>query len=416
MRASDFILKISLNTLVSRTFCLYLPVIKKIHMTGKKLVTLSQNIFKDCAENAINKQPIRKEVYLAEIELLSKDKIGYKGSEIAMSKEAFSDLLKILNIPQAFINRFSEMMAEKPQARQQFINTVKNVMSNRGSGSSSVSLVLSKESKQIIAIHKNVRNLISNAGMLDVVSKVVNDNNLSVVDFSVSNNGEVVINTVDQKSEWGIDGLKDEVFTGGVSFVNNPKNGFIISPYVNRLVCANGMVTRGFGEQFKLTSVSGNEMQKFFSDLANLAKTGYRPEKFVERVEEAHELKASLAEMYKVKAAIKNAVPDITKEELENWVPLIYTENAYKRIGIEPHLLRQAQLKNARTDTSVWDLINGLTHFATHNNGFNNISEYERRRLQMEAGRLLTDDHDMANFVRCPFMTNGEYVQAKNAY
>ena len=303
------------------------------------------------------------------------------------------------------------MMVEKPEAKRQFINTIKNIMSTKGSGSSTVTLVLSKKDRKIVAVHKTARNLISNGGMLDVVNRVIDENKLDVVDFSVGENGEVAVNAVNLKEQWDVEGLKDEVFHGGISFVNNPKNGFIVSPYINRLICANGMVSRGFQEQFKLTSTDGNAMQKFFSDMSNLAKTGFKPEKFVERVKEAHSLKASLAEMFKVSKAIKGATPDITKEEMESWVPVNYTTAAYHRIGIDTHTLRQGQLKNAKTDTSVWDLINGLTHFATHDNGFE-IDDYNRRGLQIVAGQLLSDEHDLSNFVRDPFTS----YRTENAY
>ena len=103
-----------------------------------------------------------------------------------------------------------------------------------------------------------------------------------------------------------------------------------------------------------------------------------------------------------MKNAIKGVAKDITSEELESWVPVKTTENAYHRINVDTHLLRPGQLRNAKTNTTVWELINGLTHFATHDNGFE-IDDYNRRSLQMTAGRLLADEHDMANFVRCPF-------------
>jgi len=366
------------------------------------ITTLSSSIFSQRAAEAIEAQPIRRTVRLAEIELMDEDKILYKGTQIRIDKSAFGDLLKILKIPQAFIKRFGEMMAEKPEAKRNFINTIKNVMTSSGSGGTTVTLVLNKTDRNIIAVHKTARNLISNGGMLDVVNRVIDENGLDIVDFSIGKNGEVAVNAVNLKSQWDIDGLKDEVFHGGVSFVNNPKDGFIVSPYINRLVCANGMVSRGFQEQFKLTSTDGDSMQKFFSDIATLAKTGFRPELFVSRVQEAHSLKASLAEMFKVSRAIKGAATDITKEELESWVKLNYTTSAYHRIGVDTHLLTSGQLKNAKTDTSVWELINGLTHFATHDNGFI-IDDYTRRALQITAGQLLTDEHDMANFVRNPF-------------
>lgn len=369
---------------------------------GPKVTTLSSSIFSQRAENAINAQPVRRTVHLSEIELIDDTKIAYKGSQIKISKQGFSDLLKLLQIPKAFVNRFNEMMKEKPETRRQFINSIKNVMSSRGSGSSTVTLVLSVEGREIIAVHRNARSLISNRGFLDVVNQVIDNNSLDVVDFSVGKYGEVAINVLDLKKQWDVNGLKDEYFQSGVSFVNNPKDGFVVSPYINRMVCANGMISKGFQEQFKLTSTDGDAMQKFFSDISNLAKIGFRPEQFVERVTEATNMKASLAEMYRVKNAIKRVASDITKEELESWVPLKYTESAYHRIGVDTQLLRPQQLKNAKTDTSLWDLINGLTHFSTHDNGFE-IDDYNRRVLQIEAGRLLTDEHDMSNFVRSPF-------------
>lgn len=369
---------------------------------GPKIITLGSTIVSERAAQAIEAQPLRKTVHLAELNLVDDTKIEYKGSQIKISKSGFSDLLKILKIPQAFIKRFGEMMTEKPEAKRQFINTIKNVMSGQGSGASTVTLVLSRSTREVIAVHKTARNLISNGGFLDVVNRVIDECNLDVVDFSVGSNGEVAVNAVDLRNQWDVNGLKDEVFSGGVSFINNAKSGFIVSPYISRLVCANGMMSRGFQEQYKLTSTDGEAMQKFFSDISNLAKSGFKPDQFVERVSEARDLKCSLAEMYAVKNAIKNVASDITAEELEAWVPIKFTESAYHRIGVDTHLLRAGQLKNARTNTTVWELINGLTHFATHDNGFN-IDDYNRRRLQMTAGQLLTDEHDMANFVRSPF-------------
>lgn len=369
---------------------------------GPKLITLSSNIFSGRAQEAIDAQPVRRTVHLAEIDLIDEEHILYKGTALKIDKSAFRDLLKVLNIPQSFIKRFTEMMVEKPEARKNFINTIKNVMTSSGSGGSTVTLVLSKADRKIVAVHKNPRNLISNGGMLDVVSRVIDENGLDVVDFSIGKNGEVAVNAVSQKSQWDIKGLKDEYFHGGISFVNNPKNGFIVTPYINRLVCANGMVGKGFQEELKLTSTDGDQMQKFFADMSVLAANDFRPEKFIERAQEAISLKASLAEMFTISNAIKNAAKDITREELERWVPVKYTTSAYHRIGVDTHTLRAGQLKNAKTDTSVWDLVNGLTHFASHDNGFE-IDDYTRQSLQIVAGKLLTDEHDMANFIRSPF-------------
>ncbi len=370
--------------------------------TYGKIITLSQSIFSDRAAESIAKQPLRRTVNLAEIELVDDEHINYKGSPLKITKQAFADMMKILKIPTAFISRFEEILAEKPEAKRAFINSIKNVISSKGTGGRTITLVLSQEDRSIIAVHKTDRNLISNASFMDVVGQVIDENSLSTVDFSVDGAGRTVVNTINTKAEFNVGGHKDEYFHGGVSFSNDPKNGFIVSPYVNRLVCANGMIGKSFEETYKLTSTDAATTQKFFGDLAILAKKGFKPEKFVTRVEEAMSLKASLSEMYEVRNAIKKVIPKASALDIEAWIPIKATEAAFMRINVDPKLLRAGQLKNAKTGTTVWDLVNGLTEFSTHHNGYE-MSDYDRRVLQVTAGRLLTNDHDMMNVVRSPF-------------
>ena len=60
-------------------------------------------------------------------------------------------------------------------------------------------------------------------------------------------------------------------------------------------------------------------------------------------------------------------------------------------------------MRTARTGTPVWDVINGVTHFATHNNGIK-ITDSDRSALQMEAGRILSKSKfDVQNLIKSPF-------------
>jgi hypothetical protein len=96
------------------------------------------------------------------------------------------------------------------------------------------------------------------------------------------------------------------------------------------------------------------------------------------------------------------SLSDADHKELEAWVPLHNTRAKFHESRIDTISFSTAQKKGAKTGTSVWDLVNGITHFATHDNGFK-IDDYDRRRLQVEASRMLTKDFDMANFVPSPF-------------
>jgi hypothetical protein len=367
-------------------------------MATNQLISLSDNLVQSRMAAAIEAQPIRREVSLQQIKIIDNEAIEYNGHPVKMSHEAFKDFMSILKVPTAFVDRFKNIVG--PEAQQKFINTIKNVMAS--SDNKTVTLVLNPNKMEIVAVHKTSRNLVSNTTAIDFITNIIHESGLSVADFNINtDNGGIAVNTFSTNMQFNVPGMKDEHFIGGISFTNNPKNGFQVSPYINRLVCANGMVTRGFEEQLKLTNLSEKEMGKFMEHLKGLRDNRYQPAGFIDAVNLMSNTNASLAEMYMVENAIRN-VSDIKRDELEPWVQVKSTEAAFARIGIDTNTLDNSKLKNAKTGTTVWDLINGLTHFATHDNGYE-ISNYDRTRLQVVAGQLLTKDPDMGNLVRSPF-------------
>lgn len=367
-------------------------------MSTINLTSLSDKIVTQRMSEAIEFQPIRREVSLQQIRIIDSQSIEYNGHVVKITSEAFKDMMQILKVPTAFADRFKEVVG--PEAQQKFINTIKNVMASNGNRT--VTLVLNPRKMEIVAVHKTSRNLISNLTAMDFITNVINDSGLSVANFNINqDNGGIAINTFSTGMQFNVPGMKDEYFIGGISFTNNPKNGFQISPYINRLVCANGMVTRGFEEQLKLTKLDEKEMGRFMDHLKELRDNRYQPAGFVDAVTLMSNTNASLAEMYMVENAIRN-VSDIKRDEIEPWVPIKSTEAAFARIGIDTHILDSSKLKNAKIGVSVWDLINGLTHFATHDNGYE-INNYDRTRLQVVAGQLLTKEPDMSKMVRSPF-------------
>jgi hypothetical protein len=58
--------------------------------------------------------------------------------------------------------------------------------------------------------------------------------------------------------------------------------------------------------------------------------------------------------------------------------------------------------KNAKTGTTIWDMVNGLTHFATHESVFK-LHDDDRRHIQKEAGKIMSSTFDMENIVVSPF-------------
>ena len=362
-----------------------------------KYTTLSQDVFDTTAKLAIDRQPIRKEVSLKNLEVVNDKTMSVDGLHIPMSNQAFKDVIKAVGLPVTFDKSFTGTFGEK--ARQQLINRLKSSMAAKGQ--SSVSLVVSPESKSIIGVHKSPKDLISNDSFLKTASQIIDRHNLEVNNFTVNDDGNIYISTSNPKNQWGLQGLKDEDFFGGVSFINNPKDGFQISPFLYRLVCANGMIGKAFEDTMKITSFDARGIEGLFNELNNMAKVGFKPAKFEEQVRAAISTKASLFEMeetYNMMRSFSGA----EYKELEAWVPLQATRARYHAAGMDTITMSKEQKKNAKTGTPVWDIINGLTHFSTHDNGFR-LDDTDRRRMQVEAGKMLAKEFDMANQVKSPF-------------
>jgi hypothetical protein len=359
--------------------------------------TISQTLFDSKSKEAILRTPLRKEVNLKDIEIIKNDVLRLGDSQIRMSNDAFKGICKIVGLPVGFDKTFSSAFGDK--ARQALVNRLKIAV--QAKGATTLSLVLNPETRQIIGVQKDPKDLISNQTFLDTSTSIINKYGLEVNNFSVGSNGGVVINTSSPKNSWGIKGLADEDFYGGITFTNNPEAGFRVSPFLHRLVCANGMIGTAFAETVALGQMDSRSMESFWAQLNDLANRGFKPSMFEDKVRLAMNTRASLFELETAHDNLK-FLSDADHKELEAWTPLHTTRARFHAANVDTIFLSNAQKKGAKTGTSIWDLVNGLTHFATHDNGFK-IDDYDRRRIQVQASQLLTKDYDMANIIASPF-------------
>lgn len=363
----------------------------------RQITTFSSELFDKKAQEAIDRNPIRKEVPIRDIEVLRTDLLRVGDINIPMTSAAFSGICKSVGLPVGFDKTFSSAFGEK--ARQALVNRLKTAVAAKGT--TSVSLVVNPDAKKIIGVQKDPRDLVSNTTFLNTTRSIIDKYRLDVTDFSLSDEGGVVINTMSPGNSWGLKGLADEEFYGGITFTNSPNKGFQVSPFLHRLVCANGMIGTAFSETMSLGQMEGLTMEKFWLSLNTLADRGFRPLEFESRVRLAMETPASLSEMEDAHSTLK-AYSDADHKELEAWVPFHNTRARFHAHGVDTVMLTQAQKKGAKTGTNVWDLVNGVTHFATHDNGFK-VDEFNRRKMQVEASRLLVKPFDMANVISTPF-------------
>jgi hypothetical protein len=347
------------------------------------ITTLSNQLIDQRKVQTLEAQNLRKVVPFRDINLIDVESIEFQGSKINITKNAFKNLLGLLGMSNTFAQKFESLFTK--EAKAQFINTMKNAMASNSGRLSEVTLVLNPISKTVVAITKKDEFGISNQQFMQVAENIIDNQSMDVTNWSIDpGTGIITINAFNPKANFAVQGLSDEVFTGGVTFQNSPKDGFQVLPYVNRQWCTNGLTTAFAQEAYTLNSLDQGSMEKFFENLNGLRKNNFAPTGFADRVRAAHNTPASLHELQ----FAHNLIEPFAGERVDNWIPLAENMNAFYRAGFDS--LSTEQLKHAKSNTSVWDVVNGVTHFATHGAQIidTNMQDYNASDLMVKSGNL----------------------------
>jgi hypothetical protein len=128
-------------------------------------------------------------------------------------------------------------------------------------------------------------------------------------------------------------------------------------------------------------------MNEFFEKIKVLKTAGFMPGEFQNKVSQAIATRASFNEV-KSAADLITGSSKMTKEFVDRFVPFNDIRRKFLAKGCDTIGWNAQQAQNAITDISVWDVINGITDFASHDYGFD-LSEGNRLALQVKAGGLL---------------------------
>jgi hypothetical protein len=345
--------------------------------------TLSTPLLATKKQESLQAQSLRKTVSFRDINLVDEKTIEYKSSRIGITEQAFKSLLGLVGMSQAFVNKFEK--AFSAAAKAQFINTMKNAMSSNSGNLNNVTLVLNPISKSVVLFQKEDRFQISNSQFINVAENMIGDNSMDVTRWSTDpTTGIITIDAHNPKAEFAVNGLSDEVFTGGVTFRNSPLKGFEVMPYVNRQWCTNGLTTAMAKESYQLHSLDNTSMEKFHENMRALRQNNFAPQGFGDRVRIANETPASLAEMQYAHGLITKHAG----ERADQWVPLNENLAAYTKAGFET--LNSQQKQQAKTNQSIWSVVNGVTHFATHGQDLmsTNMQDQDAAEIQTRIGNL----------------------------
>jgi len=357
-----------------------------------QIQTLSNDIITNRKAETRNSQSLRKTVAIRDIQLINDTTIEYQGKRLEITKDAFKGLMKMIGMSQTFASKFEKLF--NPETKAKFINQMKNAMATQ---LNEMTIILSPTTKKIVGFSKKATDLISHDRFIGLADRLVDQNGFEITNWGVdANNGSVTINAFNPKAQFGVDGVANEVFTAGLTMKNSPLGGIQVMPYVNRLWCANGCTTAMASESYALKDLSGDSMEKFFEHMSQLRKNKFIPTGFQDRVKQAIQTPASMREMSWAHNQIKKHVGD----KAESWIPLMENEAAYSKanIGIiEP--------KSAKSNQSIWSVVNGMTHVATHAPDMfaMNMQDKDSTELMVQAGNLLGKQWNLQGATRSPF-------------
>ena len=350
----------------------------------QSLTTLSQSAFDVKKAEAINNQLMRKEITLSEFNVIDNNHIDVDGVKIEVTDKAFGKLLGRLRIPKAFAKRFSDGFGN--DGLRQLITMMKSAKSNRNE--QTVTLLVDPNSRKITDILPAGYASISQESFIDFASRYIDQYNLGVTHMGSSQYGGTQINCVAPQGMFNVPGMTNEVFNTGVTFRNTPTRGLEVSPYLERLICANGMTSTAFAENYGLHNLNDKNINEFNEHMIRMAATNFQPVGLADNIKKANSTDASLAEMQRAASSILSLDKAVDYEYVQKYIPVERAFKAYSQLGADPNTFTKAQMKNAKSGMSVWDVVNGMTNFASNDTKFN-INEGKMGNLMVTAGNIL---------------------------
>jgi len=350
----------------------------------KELTTLSPTAFAARKAEAVRNEVMRKEISLSEFNVIDNTHIEVDGVKIELTPFAFKRLLGRLRIPTAFAKRFETGFGS--DGLQQLVQMMKTMKSSKND--QTVTLLVDPRAKKVTNILPAGYASISNEAFIDFAEGYINQYGLEVKDFGSDPNGGATINCVSPNSVFSVPGMSDEVFNTGVTFRNTPTRGLEVSPYLNRLVCSNGMSSTSFSETYGLHELTDKSIREFNDHMINMASTGFQPVGLADKIKMANNTDASIAEVQRAMSAMLSTDKKIDFDYMQRYLPINRVMKAYSDIGAEPSTFTTKQLQNAKSGLSIWEVVNGITNFASNDEKYN-IDDHKTGNLMVSAGNLL---------------------------
>jgi hypothetical protein len=359
-------------------------------MTNVKIEKQSGIDYDFAKRLALQAEPIQKRVKLSDIEIDVNGGMSIAGVAMRVGDGVIeNELFKILNLNAAFTKRFGKLVGEQP--RQQLIKVIKDALTITDLKKSEITLIGDPKTSTISHILPGTRDFISNAVALELFEKTMNVSpDLTLTGFEHNGDGFslTVRKGVEVAPQTKRGMLKGEEFNPGYALANDPMRGLSVSHFVTRLVCTNGMTMRDTKSDFSLKTLGDKAVRNFFESFLLMSQGNFVPAALPEMIEKAMHTNASFHEV-KTAADMMQQCSDLKQQNLSQFMPEFNSVANYLASKNVDYLkCSDIQLQNYATQYKLWDVINRVTDFASHDYGY----KVDGVRLQKRAGDMLTKE------------------------
>lgn len=360
--------------------------------------------FKDKVENH---GVVRKVATYNDIKIISETELLYTptGTKFEMSKDAFTNLVKILGLGSTTIKKINATMGND-KATLALIKLMSTALSANGK-SSTICMLINKETAKIVGFVQAAQGVLSNHAYFALFEDVLNRHSGMVIkNMAITPEGNVQISVINNDWEFNVAGLNDEVFKSGIMFINTP-TATIINPFNERLICTNGMVIAEEGLSLVLKNSDPEKINGFYDTVRNLKGALNFEVEFKSRIIRMINTVASYKELKDVRKSMEYETANIADPDaratIESFVPLMEINRNFLLNRIDLNQVEDKFYKSIRTPMNVWELTNALTDFSSHADRYGivlkngNTSVFE---MQKVAGQLVFSDYDLESPIK----------------
>lgn len=327
---------------------------------------VSQEAYDTFKAGALDNKLIRSKVLLSDIRILAEDKLSLKGVAFKMTDDAFVSLVKVLGLTKGVMGTFESALGKG--GRDKIVDLMRVAMSGK-EGRSEVTVVLNRTTNAIVDVRRDAMNVLSTESYFQLFEDVMNGHsNMNIKRMSMSQNGSVEIAVVNNSWEFQVAKLNNEFFHSGLVFINKP-NQTVINPFMERLVCTNGMVVSETGSSIILKSTDAVQLAGFYEQVRNITDLHGAENEFKARVVRMMKTVASYGEMRHAMTNLKYWLSSEDSQVLQTmneYLPLNEVRAAYVAATGMDIENEQRYWKRAETNQTVWQLVNGLTDLSSH--------------------------------------------------